>query len=134
MNTDERRSVFIGGFIYTFGCRVNYIEVRLKTALDCGEVLASLNDPDVLGAWENGGTLHLYWPEDRWDSGMLQRLRTALGALKRPRSEGHHRHRCSRSGLESDMDPIHRAHSRRAAHPHPPELERCTSRSRRHRA
>ncbi len=28
-----------------------------------------------------GGTLHLYWPEDRWDSGMLQRLRTALGAL-----------------------------------------------------
>jgi len=60
---------------------VNFIEVRLKTALDCGDVLDSLNDPDVLGAWENGGTLHLYWPEDRWDSGMLQRLRTALGAL-----------------------------------------------------
>src|SRR6266508_2879078 len=59
----------------------NYIEVRLKTALDCGELLASLNDPDVLGAWENGGTLHLYWPEGRWHSGIVHRLRTALGAL-----------------------------------------------------
>ncbi len=59
----------------------NYIEVQLKTSLDCGEVLASLNDPDILGAWENGGTLHLYWPEDRWDAGILQRLQTALCAL-----------------------------------------------------
>jgi len=43
-----------------------WIEVQVRSSLDAGEVLALLDDPSVPGAWQDGDTIHLYWPGHRW--------------------------------------------------------------------
>jgi len=43
----------------------NWIEVEVRTALDAGELLGVLNDPDVTGAWQEEDRVHLYWPASR---------------------------------------------------------------------
>src|SRR5688572_9487235 len=56
----------------------NFVEVQIKTCVDSGELLAMLDDPDLLGTWEDNGILHLYWPDERWTSKTLEGLRNAL--------------------------------------------------------
>lgn len=56
----------------------NFVEVRIKTCVDSGELLAMLDDPDLLGTWEDNGILHLYWPGERWTSKTLEGLRNTL--------------------------------------------------------
>jgi len=55
-----------------------WIEVQIHCSLDAGELLALLDDPAVPGAWQEGRTIHLYWPSDRWSPDHLARLRHTL--------------------------------------------------------
>jgi ribosomal protein L11 methyltransferase len=58
-----------------------WIEVQIHSTLDAGEVLGFLNDPSVSGAWQDGRTIHLYWPSHRWSSDQLTRLHWTLRRL-----------------------------------------------------
>ena len=55
-----------------------WIEVQIQCSLDAGELLALLDDPAMPGAWQEGRTIHLYWPSDRWSPDHLARLRQTL--------------------------------------------------------
>jgi ribosomal protein L11 methyltransferase len=59
----------------------DWIDIQIKSRIDAGELLAALDDPDVRGAWEDGESIHLYWPNQRWSSDYLTRLRRALQRL-----------------------------------------------------
>lgn len=43
-----------------------WVEVRIVSSMDAGELLGMLDDPAAAGAWEENGVIHLYWPGDRW--------------------------------------------------------------------
>lgn len=59
----------------------NWIEVCIQQPLDAGELLSRLDDPDVQGAWEDQGLVHLYWPEDQWNEERLRSLRMVISNL-----------------------------------------------------
>lgn len=63
----------------------DWVDVRILSCPDAGELLGVLDDPDVGGVWEDGEAVHLYWPSLRWSSDRLDRVRLAL---RRLRSEG----------------------------------------------
>jgi len=56
----------------------DWIEVTIHTDIDAGELLGVLSDPFVQGAWQDGQTIHLYWPSDRWSVDHVAALRTVL--------------------------------------------------------
>jgi ribosomal protein L11 methyltransferase len=58
-----------------------WIEVQIRCSLDAGEVLGLLDDPCVPGAWQDGRTIHLYWPNHHWTSDHLTHLRQTLRRL-----------------------------------------------------
>jgi len=58
-----------------------WVEVRIASALDAGELLGLLNDPAAAGAWQEGEEIRLYWPATRWSRGVLVALKHALGRL-----------------------------------------------------
>jgi ribosomal protein L11 methyltransferase len=58
-----------------------WIEVQVRSSLDAGEVLGLLDDPSVPGAWQDGDTIHLYWPGHRWSPDHLAHLRQTLRRL-----------------------------------------------------
>ncbi|HSA87071.1 MAG TPA: 50S ribosomal protein L11 methyltransferase [Nitrospira sp.] len=65
----------------------HWVEVCIQDNLDAGELLSRLNDAAVEGAWEDEGTVHLYWPEDRWNEELLASIRSVLSDLKQSSSE-----------------------------------------------
>ncbi len=65
----------------------DWIQVDVRTSLDAGELLGVLNDPDVTGAWEEDGQVHLYWPGDRCGPDTWQGLARALAQLGHPEPE-----------------------------------------------
>jgi hypothetical protein len=56
----------------------DWVDVCIRGSLDTGELLSRLDDPTVQGAWEDGGEIHLYWAEDRWNRERLASVRAAL--------------------------------------------------------
>jgi len=57
-----------------------WIDVRIRTNVDAGELLAGLADPAIQGGWEENGVVHLYWPKPQWSLETQARLnRTLLG-------------------------------------------------------
>ena len=40
----------------------DWIEVRIESFADSGELLSQLDDPAVTGAWQENGVIHLFWP------------------------------------------------------------------------
>lgn len=54
-----------------------WIDVRVQSSMDVGELAGLLNDPWMVGVWQEEGMLHLYWPHERWTSEARQKL-TAL--------------------------------------------------------
>jgi len=56
-----------------------YIEVRVRTNVDSGELLGMLGE--TLGSWENDGFLYIYWPERKWGPSILEDLKRALATL-----------------------------------------------------
>lgn len=58
-----------------------WIEVRIASDVDAGEVLGRFNDPGVSGAWQDDGVIRLYWPVDRWAPEVMQTLRQVVRSL-----------------------------------------------------
>ena len=56
----------------------DWVQVDVRTSLDAGELLGVLNDPDVTGAWQEDGHVHLYWPAGRCGPDTRQGLTRAL--------------------------------------------------------
>ena len=56
----------------------DWVDVQIRSSLDAGELLGLLDDPAVQGAWQDGGTIHLYWPSHGWAPDHLVRLRQVL--------------------------------------------------------
>ncbi len=56
----------------------DWIEVTIQTDIDAGELLGALADPFAQGAWQDGRTIHLYWPSDRWSPDHVAALRAVL--------------------------------------------------------
>ncbi len=59
----------------------DWIDVQIHSAVDAGEVLGLIDDPAVQGAWQDGDTIHLYWPSRNWSPDHLVRLRQILRDL-----------------------------------------------------
>jgi ribosomal protein L11 methyltransferase len=55
-----------------------WVDVSFDAALDPGELLSRLDDPSVLGVWQDEGVLHVYWPVERWSGETITRLQRAL--------------------------------------------------------
>ena len=64
--------------------RGNYVEVRIETNLDSGDILAMLEDAAPEGAWDADGVVHLFWPEETWNPGLVRDLLDALKRLGGP--------------------------------------------------
>jgi ribosomal protein L11 methyltransferase len=58
-----------------------WVDVQIRSSFDAGELLGLLDDSSVPGAWQEGRTIHLYWPGDRWSPDHLARLRQTLQRL-----------------------------------------------------
>jgi len=56
----------------------NWIEVRIESSVDSGELLDQLDDPTVTGPWQENGVIRLFWPADRWNPDVLQDIRQGL--------------------------------------------------------
>ncbi|MBI4401676.1 MAG: 50S ribosomal protein L11 methyltransferase [Nitrospirae bacterium] len=59
----------------------DWIDVRIESSVDSGELLGILSDPAATGAWQENGVIHLYWPADRWNPDALQDLKQVLREL-----------------------------------------------------
>lgn len=59
----------------------DWVDVCIHAQIDAGELLGMLDDPAVQGAWEDAGTIHLYWPEDQWVGDRLASVRSVLGRM-----------------------------------------------------
>ena len=59
----------------------DWVDVYIQAELDAGELLGMLDDPAVQGAWEDAGTVHLYWPESQWNGDRLASVRRLLTHL-----------------------------------------------------
>jgi ribosomal protein L11 methyltransferase len=66
---------------YVIAMHPNFIEVAIRAAFDADELIGWLQEEEALGSWEKDGTLHVYWPEERWSPGILERLKAALTDL-----------------------------------------------------
>lgn len=61
----------------------DWIDVCIQAQVDAGELMGILDDPALQGAWEEDGTVHLYWPEAQWNGDRLASVRSALSRLDR---------------------------------------------------
>ena len=43
-----------------------WIDVQVQIDMDAGEFTGLLNDPWMVGAWQEERLIHLYWPHERW--------------------------------------------------------------------
>ncbi|HEY5627437.1 MAG TPA: 50S ribosomal protein L11 methyltransferase [Nitrospira sp.] len=58
-----------------------WIDVQVHSAVDAGELLGLIEDPHVQGAWQDGGTIHLYWPSKCWSPDNIIHLRQVMQQL-----------------------------------------------------
>lgn len=56
----------------------DWVEVCIQAPVDAGELLGLLDDPTVQGAWEEAGTIRLYWPEAQWNGDRLASVRAVV--------------------------------------------------------
>lgn len=54
-----------------------WIDVQVQVEMDAGELAGRLNDPWMMGVWQEDRLIHLYWPHERWTLEARQEL-TAL--------------------------------------------------------
>jgi len=59
----------------------DWVDVCIHAEIDAGELLGMLDDPAVQGAWEDAGTIHLYWSEEHWNGDRLAVVRSLLTRL-----------------------------------------------------
>ena len=66
-----------------------WIDVRIRTDIDAGELLGRLADPAIQGGWEDNGVVHLYWPKRQWNQETRADLSRILLGLN-PNAETEH--------------------------------------------
>jgi len=59
-----------------------WIDVTVRSDVDAAELLGLLADPFVQGSWQDEGTIHIYWPSQRWSTERYVRLRQVLQQLE----------------------------------------------------
>ena len=59
----------------------DWVDVCIQERFDAGELLSRLDDPDIQGAWENEGVVHVYWRDDQWNEDRLSLVRLVLTDL-----------------------------------------------------
>ncbi|HJT20231.1 MAG TPA: 50S ribosomal protein L11 methyltransferase [Nitrospira sp.] len=59
-----------------------WVNVQVYSAVDAGELLAIMGDPSVQGAWQDGQSIHLYWPADCWSPDRYRTLQQTLHHLE----------------------------------------------------
>jgi ribosomal protein L11 methyltransferase len=60
---------------------MTWIEVRLVSSVDAGELLGLLDDQAMVGAWQEDHIIHLYWRHDHWSADRLLELKRVLHRL-----------------------------------------------------
>ncbi len=58
-----------------------FVEVKIRTTIDSGELLALLDCGEILGSWEEDGFIHIYWAEEKWKPAVFEEVKQALGRL-----------------------------------------------------
>jgi len=59
-----------------------WIDVSFRSDVDAAELLGLLADPFVQGSWQDEGTIHIYWPSQRWSQDHHVRLRQILQQME----------------------------------------------------
>jgi len=59
-----------------------WVEVSFRSDVDAAELLGLLADPFVQGSWQDEGTIHMYWPSQRWSQDHYVRLRRILQQME----------------------------------------------------
>jgi ribosomal protein L11 methyltransferase len=59
-----------------------WIDVTVRSDVDAAELLGLLADPFVQGSWQDEGTIHIYWPSQRWSPEHYVRLRQVLRQME----------------------------------------------------
>ncbi len=59
-----------------------WIDVSFRSDVDAAELLGFLADPFVQGSWQDAGTIHIYWPSQRWSQDHVVRLRQVLQQME----------------------------------------------------
>lgn len=59
-----------------------WIDVSFRSDVDAAELLGLLADPFVQGSWQDDGTIHIYWPSQRWSQDHYVRLRQILQQME----------------------------------------------------
>lgn len=59
-----------------------WTDVSFRSDVDAAELLGLLADPFVQGSWQDAGTIHIYWPSQRWSQDHVVRLRQVLQQLE----------------------------------------------------
>ena len=59
-----------------------WTDVSFRSDVDAAELLGLLADPFVQGSWQDAGTIHIYWPSQRWSQEHVVRLRQVLQQLE----------------------------------------------------
>jgi ribosomal protein L11 methyltransferase len=59
-----------------------WVEVSFRSDVDAAELLGLLADPFVQGSWQDEGTIHIYWPSQRWSQDHYVRLRRILQQME----------------------------------------------------
>jgi ribosomal protein L11 methyltransferase len=59
-----------------------WIDVSFRSDVDAAELLGLLADPFVQGSWQDEGTIHIYWPSQRWSQDHYVRLRRILQQME----------------------------------------------------
>jgi ribosomal protein L11 methyltransferase len=58
-----------------------YVEVRVQGPLDSETLAYELAELGIAGAWEDEGSVHLYWPAEAWRPELLDAVRDAVARL-----------------------------------------------------
>ncbi|MEK6671490.1 MAG: 50S ribosomal protein L11 methyltransferase [Nitrospirota bacterium] len=56
--------------------------MSFRSDVDAAELLGFLADPFVQGSWQDAGTIHIYWPSQRWSQDHCVRLRQVLQQME----------------------------------------------------
>lgn len=59
-----------------------WTDVSFRSDVDAAELLGLLADPFVQGSWQDAGTIHIYWPSQRWSQDHVVRLRQVLQQME----------------------------------------------------
>ena len=57
------------------------MEVRVTAQVDATELAGMMNQPGLLGVWENNQVIHLYWKQDQWTEHILTAIEKAIWHL-----------------------------------------------------